>query len=53
MTTLTRQDNQYIRSRTNGKLNRQGRMLSRLWDETGRKRRKMTIAPGIVFIRAK
>jgi hypothetical protein len=50
---ITRDDSRVIYRRTSGKMNRQGRMLDRMYDERGVKGRKMTIAPGIVFIKAK
>lgn len=50
---LTKDDQRMIRRRTSGSMNRQGRMLDRMYDDRGTKGRKMTIAPGIVFIKAK
>lgn len=50
---LTRDDNRLIHKRTCGNMNRQGRMLDRMYESRGVKGRKMTIAPGIIFIKAK
>lgn len=50
---LTADDMKYIRQRTGGSMNRQGKTLNRMYDEKGTKGRKMTISPGITFIRAR
>lgn len=50
---LTIDDKRAIYRRTSGSMNRQGKTFQRMYDEKGTKGRKMTIAPGIVLIRAR
>ena len=53
ITAIQKDDRRFIQKRTCGSMNRQGRSFDRMYIEKGNKGRRITIAPGIVFVRAK